>query len=241
MRLLRICYDVAGSDVACQDFVSSTTTGAFIVAAISGQSCSVVTCTVKRIYDLTQGNKCNGSCDLIQTTVANRYVFVTNCGDGFVCFQATAATQVYANLATGGSGFTVATAQPAIFTTYAQNVSASYSSSASGVYCNAGLYFGSTFSDAFLIYAGGSVVSASAAHGSFHAAAAILNGSSTTINVDGSVSSPGSPGTNACSSTVGPQMFGGNSSYYWRNSGFFSTGVTTTLRDNLESTIASHY
>ena len=62
------------SDVACADLSTDATTGALTVTTIGGSSCSVVTCTVKTIYDQS-GN----AHDFTQATIANRGT-LTNSG-----------------------------------------------------------------------------------------------------------------------------------------------------------------
>jgi hypothetical protein len=67
------------ADVACADMISDATTGALVITTIGGSDCSIVVCTVKKIYDQTAGGNCTGSCDLVQNTIASRATLTVSC------------------------------------------------------------------------------------------------------------------------------------------------------------------
>lgn len=85
-RLMNVC-NVA--DVACADLSSDATTGDLVIGTIGGSSCSIVTCTVKTLYDRGNSAFCTTyttPCDLTQATIATRPTLVVNCaGTGKPC------------------------------------------------------------------------------------------------------------------------------------------------------------
>lgn len=235
---VNVCYDLAGSDVLCQDFVTSSTTGALILATISGQSCASVTCTIKIIYDQSGANLCSSApCNMTQTTVANRQTLTANCVGGTLpCGSSSTTAMAYA----AGTN-SLSTSQPFLVASYSQNVVSNYGATTySSCYGLSGMYYG-TASDTKYMYAGSGPATVTATHGSFHAAAAIFNGSSSSINLDGTVTGSLNPGsTGYASSSTGPQMFGGTGAAYWTECGFWSSS-STTARDSLESNIAGYW
>ena len=75
------------ADVACADLSTDASTGALIITTIGGSSCSIVTCTVKTLYDQSGGTNCTGSvaCDLTQATIGNRPTLVVSCVSSLPC------------------------------------------------------------------------------------------------------------------------------------------------------------
>lgn len=90
-----VCVQVSSVDT-CQDMFTSATTGAVVPLStgFGGTTCpnTAGTCTIKKLYDQTQGMNCGGSCDLISagggTVVANRFQFYSNPSFTNVCMTA---------------------------------------------------------------------------------------------------------------------------------------------------------
>lgn len=106
-RLVNVCIP---ADATCADLSSDATTGALVISSIGGSSCSVVTCTVKTLYDRV-GTYCGGSaCNLTQPTIGLRPVLVVSCLSSLPCMQYTAAAsgglQTSGNLPGQGQPYT---------------------------------------------------------------------------------------------------------------------------------------
>lgn len=98
------------SDVACGDLSTDATTGDLVVSAIGGSSCSIITCTVKTIYDQGTGTFCTGSapCDLTQATIGTRPTLVVNCVGGKPCLACSGSQHLDStSFPTGNQPFTI--------------------------------------------------------------------------------------------------------------------------------------
>lgn len=104
-----VCDTTGGVDVVCDDMVSSTTTGKIVTKTIGGVTCGIggsTLCLAKIIYNQAPLNAtCTvrgslgtpGTCDAVQTTVANRYrVDGLSCSTLPPCYFASGASSAYA-------------------------------------------------------------------------------------------------------------------------------------------------
>ena len=91
-RFANVCSSltVGGTDLACADMLTSSTTGAVVPQVIGGVTCpnSAGTCSIKILYDQTLGGNCGGSCDLLQSTPSDRFQFVTSTPPAAPCLSA---------------------------------------------------------------------------------------------------------------------------------------------------------
>lgn len=172
------------SDVVCTDFSTDATSGVLTITTVGGSSCSVVTCTVKTIYDQSGGGN-----DLVQTTIANRAVLTVSCLSGLPCLTFTS-TKNYIS----ASG--PITTQPMTFSAVAQR-NASFTSQAeilTGVNTGASIEFGPA-ANQIAIFGGATERTAAATDSVFHTFQAVLNGSSSVLYVNGGSSALATPGT----------------------------------------------
>lgn len=184
--LLIVCNSTGGTDVGCADIYSSTSSGALVPATIAGISCPGANCTVKKVYDLT-GNGNNTT----QNTIANRPTLSASGGPG------------------GGPGI-LCTPNQALTVSPIAKLTQPFSMSgvavragnktATGTIINSGgngpeLLFGSS-ANTLGAYAG-SVLTAVANDGAWHAIQGLFDGASSSIYIDGSSTSGSSGSSNA--------------------------------------------
>lgn len=179
------------SDVACADWPIGSN-GYVTPSLVGGSDCSVVTCTIKTLYDRSGANSCGGApCNVTQATIASRAQVAFNALNTFVCpFSAGAA----------GTGYTIATgiamSQP-VTTLVVAKRDANFTTQ--GTYWQSNLIYGaiqSLTSGQVQGYAG-TLVSASASEnpGPFHSIQVVLNTPTSTFQVDSTQTSTGDPGT----------------------------------------------
>lgn len=193
--LLNVCNV---SDAACVDMSSSALTGALVVTTVGGSDCSVVTCTVKTLYDRSG----NGN-DATQTTISLRATLTLNATGGKPCLTFPG---------TSGSGYTsggsATLTQPyTLVTVYNIPVASS-----SGEYLIASHLapndpqMGNGGIDLVAISNNSGGFTASATHNVFHSVLGIFNGTSSSITVDGGT--PVTSGTNVAGSFGMPAGIG---------------------------------
>lgn len=167
------------SDVACADLSSDATTGALVVGTIGGSSCAIVACTIKTFYDRSGNAR-----DATQATIARRWILTANCpATGLWC----AVSPTY-NAANGYFGPSLTQAQQISMTVVANRTLATSgyaglvgSASGSGVVVNG-------TANTIVAYANQSEVPGTASDSAWHSIQAVLDGNSSTINVDGGAS-----------------------------------------------------
>lgn len=187
--LLNVC-NVA--DVACADLSSDATTGAIVISAIGGSSCSVVTCTIKTMYDRS-GNGYNAT----QATIGNRPTLVVSCINSLPC-----AAFVNQKLIGSGAGITAGSSTSSITAVAwrtAGTTTAQRYLSTGGIACNGNqVFIGFTTSvNTATLYAGTSL-NATASDNAAHAINAKAN-TSGILNIDGtSATGSSGSGSSAC-------------------------------------------
>lgn len=181
-KAANVCDTATGS--TCSD-VNTLANGAFDAATAAALSQCATSCSIKTLYDQTNGNNCSSStCDLTQAAAANRPVLTFNCIGTQPCMTWTSGMSLRsASNATSASqpiSISAVGKRTGSFTSYADLTS----SSAGGVIQ---VGFSDTANTA-LGYAG-TVGTASATDSTTHAISVLANGASSKINVDGSSSS----------------------------------------------------
>lgn len=187
-KLVNVCNSTGGTDVGCGDLSSDATTGNLVSATISGITCPGVNCTIKTWYD-----RSGTGADVTQATVANRYTIGTSCtglGSASLPCATGSATECYV------SSLTITQAQPYTLLT--------------AVNFTANGHFQIVFSDPaddieFGHYSGASTVyefsgngptTASWTDGSWQTLQGVMNGSSSSLTINGSTTGSLNPGTN---------------------------------------------
>lgn len=229
-----ICNSTGGVDVLCADATSDAVTGATVIPGSVSSFCPGAVCTVKTFYDQTVGLACTGgtTCNLTQATVATRPVLTASAIGTSPALQFTAASSMQMQSANNGpSG-----AQPYTMTAVARRLGATGT--------NTGL-FATTVQTGFIwanavntvsIYAGGGAqLLATAADASAHAFQGVLNATSSSINVDGTLTNPA---TSIGTATLnGPLNIGNNTSgfasMYLTEIGIASGGQSGTVQNQV--------
>lgn len=178
-RLMNVC-NVA--DVACADLSSDATTGALVISTIGGSSCSIVTCTIKTMYDRS-GN----SYDVTQATIAQRPSLIASCVNSLPCARFNAANPFLTN--TGTASFNQ------VLTISTVDARKGATSTVTVVFAMGGqVVFHVGANTLGLFSAGTTTVTAN--DSVWHATQGVFNGASSVINVDGTGTTvnPGSGG-----------------------------------------------
>jgi hypothetical protein len=236
---VNVCIEVAGSDTTCAD-VSVNGSTVTVPAGLSTCNNSTNICTVKIIYDQTANaaGKCTASCNLQETTVANRANFVIpGSGNGCplstqYCVAAVSTTTTY-SLASGsitlGQPFTMSVVGERTSHSTQGRLAASTASNSQLGWENANnelrLYLGSSATDLTGI-----------ADSSWHAMQFVGNNTTSTINADGTSSGNVSPGTGGWSAEQ-MNIIGSQGLYgfigYWGEEVFWPTATSvSTINTN---------
>ena len=172
------------SDVTCADLLTDATTGALDVTTIGGSSCSIITCTVKIVYDQTG----NGN-DFTQTTIANRATLSVSCNGSLPCLVF-ASGDVYLK-----TGFNSATniAQPLTLNTVVKDTGSSTVDSGGIIVAwdgvkPSGMWSNDGSANLIEIYfSAGSALSVTATNNAWHIFTGVAHGPSpnSNMNVDG--------------------------------------------------------
>lgn len=188
--VINLC-DSAGAN--CADMVTSATTGHVVVTTRGVDACATADdCKIATVYDTSGATLCTTACNFTQATNANRPTLKHNCfATGIFCMVFTPTQWMQS---------------PAIFAgTVAQPYSLSAVVERSGAFTTFGDFFGdsgdamqfgfTSSTNTLFLYAG-SIASTTVSDSAPHAIQGLGNGASSSVYVDGSLSSL-SAGTNA--------------------------------------------
>jgi hypothetical protein len=172
------------ADVACADMSTDATTGALVVTTVGGSSCSVVTCTVKTIYDQSGALNCtSAACNLTNATIAQRPVLTLNCIGSLPCLTSSSSAGSMASAANGS-----------IFTPYTVVAGAqrtgnftAYNTLLSNTAGTEGLWFHNTGNAVFI--ANGTEFNFAASNSAWHVLQVVGNGASSSTTTDGTTNS----------------------------------------------------
>ncbi len=192
-------------DTTCADVSTDSSTGNLTIPG-SLSTCSIVTCTVKILYDQSGALKCTAAaCDLTQATEGNRATFVYNAtASGKYCLQfAAGSAQKYQTLLFDG------TAQPNTVSVVANRPGTSGSPTFAGNTNSHDVYFVNGSANTVQLYAGASL-NATAADAAYHAMQMTFNGVSSEAYIDGSAAASPDAGSAAIASALflGQDQFG---------------------------------
>jgi hypothetical protein len=215
-----------------QEDINSLVTGALDYTTAQA-FCTSTTCAFATAYDKI-GTNCSGVCDLVQATSSAQPAFGLYGPNNIPCAQFAGASSQ--NLTTANS----VTSQSQPFTIYAvaertSNATAQQSllSSPSN---NVGLYFSAT-SGNVVAYAGTTSANVAASENTFHVIIAVINGSSSSITVDGITTSSLAVGALGFSGKIGWgkafDTFYGQSCEAGLISGVLSSTLITALTANV--------
>lgn len=190
--LMNVC-NVA--DVVCADLSSDATTGALVISSIGGSSCSVVTCTIKTMYDRS-GNGYN----ITQATIASRPTLVVSCVNSLPCANSNSQ-----NWALSGGG---TVNQPFTMNYVANRTSGAGEQDLMARYITDGALCGfNTANNAYLwAGGGGGFIYVSAPNNAWHAVQCVFNGASSAIDADGTTVTNASAGIGVARPSI---SFGG--------------------------------
>ncbi len=181
------------SDVACAD-MSTNGNGDFVVTTVGGSDCSMVTCTVKTLYNQGSWPCTTNNCDMTQPTIANRPVLIPNCLNGHPCMSCLASSSQ--QMDSGNIGTAIAAPN-----SFASTVIRTSAFTTAGSWFGVSGNFGDSLSlnyDAAVnqvqLYGGATVTKSGIADNAWHAIQNVLNGASSSISADGSTTT-GSAGT----------------------------------------------
>lgn len=219
-RAANICLP---SDTACIDMRIAN--GNIVFTPIFGTPCSAtVICTVKTLYDQTQGGNCGGSCDITQATIASRPTVQVSCIGTLPCMKFNFAS-LQQLLAAGTL-------------TQAQSYTVSSVAERSSNFTSTQAIFGDNTSLSFIGFSNAANtlrmrcgttpdVTATAIDGTFHAIQSICGGSSSSIYIDGT-STTGSAATGSFSGAPSVSYNAGAVGGYVQEVGIWGSAFNST-------------
>jgi hypothetical protein len=204
----RVCDTATG--LTCVDFSTDAVTGKLVLQNVGGSSCSVIACSINKIYDQSGGNNCSGPCDFLTGGSVSTWPTLNTTGvGGNPTFVFTAASvQV---LATGSTSFGSGP-QPNSASAVAKSINTGTQQSLLLLQTSSvQLGFRASADNQASIYAGANITS-TASDGAFHSLQAVWNGASSDINVDGgaNIGNAGPDGVPATSQVVVGVVGGGS-------------------------------
>lgn len=231
-KIANVCIP---ADVTCAD-LNSDANGNLVITTIGGSSCSVVTCTVKTLYDQT-GN----SNDITQATIASRPVLTVSCLGGKPCLTYVAGQSLVKTSFNGG----VDVAQP--FTIVAAVNDTGTSTGGGGILATkaanaAGLYANDGAVNTIEAFAGSSLV-VTAANNTWHTFGGVFNDASSNMNVDG-VDNTGAAGTRAFfnnAATLGSDPNGSNFVGTIAETGLWPSGLSSGNLSSLDVNASAYW
>jgi hypothetical protein len=222
--LLIVCNSTGGTDIRCADMYSSTLNGALVPATIAGIACPGANCTVKTAYDLTG----NGN-HTTQGTIADRPTLSASGGPG-------GSPAIYCK----PNQVLTVPAIPTLTQPFSMSGVAvrTGNTTAFGTIINSGgngpeLPFGSS-ANSLGEYAG-SVLSAAAKDGTWHAIQGLFNSASSSIYIDGS-STSGNAGSSNAKTTI--NLCDGTRGHL--DGGFVEAGLASGNQSSLFSALNSN-
>ena len=218
------------SDTTCRD-INILSNGKFDLSTASS-FCASTTCTVDGLYDQTG----NGH-DLVDAITAHRPTLTFNClNTSLPCMtMSSAQTNPLSSVGTG-----ITQAQPLTISTVAQwtGTANGFASIISDAQENIALYFHETANQVGL-YAGSTSAGGTANTGTWYALQGVFNGSSSSINIDGT-STTLSPGAAGLASSTNTGIFGNNFGSdtlvgSMTESGLWPSALSTSTQASLDS------
>lgn len=171
-RAINVCNV---GDVVCADMHTDATTGDLVVTTIGGSDCSVVVCTIKRIWDQV------GPANIGNDVIATRATLKTNCIGSKACFQCNGSQdETYV-----GDGVVPPQAQPFTYSWMAKNTGTSGGAANHGVGAGA-LAVGYT-STSVMYWTANNTVSPPYSNVTFNAVQNVFNGAAGVSNIDGTI------------------------------------------------------
>jgi hypothetical protein len=228
----KACQICNVADVACTD-VTVGTNGKVTMPLIGGSDCSVVTCTIKIMYDQSGANACSGgACDQTVSTIADRMTLVVNALGSLPCGTAGGTSQGSTRASFTGPAHPYSVSAVVAYTS---GSSTSFFGGGSG----GGVGFG-TVGTNWGFYASANATNSVAADTSFHALQMNANGASSSIYLDGSGTTGLSSGSASLTTTVAllRDIFGNPWRGKWCETGIYpllSAGDSASMNTNQHS------
>jgi hypothetical protein len=216
-KAVQVCLT---NDISCTDLVVNSS-GNLVVTTIGGSSCGVVACFVKILYDQSGNTNCSGNaCNLQQGNQANEPSFILNCISTFPCIKYLPSAGFQYALNTANT-FTPNTSSGSTWTTYT-SVDAAPSSTITPIACQSPNFTQvgigpSSGNKAFAYTNSGFLYSSGALSlSTFYALIAVINNTSSVIDVSGTATTGTTAAPTNCSGvalgggglgSVGANMF----------------------------------
>lgn len=243
-RAVNVC--LAGN-VSCTDMVVNSS-GNLVVTNVGGSSCSSVSCFVAVLYDQSGNTNCtSAACDLAQLNQANRPTFVLNCVSTFPCIKYLPTSGFQFALVTGNN-FTPSTSSGSTFTAYAQ-VDAAPSSTISPLICTSpnftqvgiGPSSGNkafAYTNSGFLYSSGNL-----ALSTFYALVAVINNTSSVIDVSGTATTGTTAAPSNCSGvSLGSGALGSvGANMYATEMGLYASVLNSTQYGNLTTNMTGYW
>jgi hypothetical protein len=215
-------------DITCADMVTDATTGALVVTTVGGSDCSIVVCTVQTIYDQTAGGNCTGSCNLVQTTIANRAALTVSCSGltSRPCLTLNGTSSVYQ------AGNFSGQSQPFVYNFIFNHP---FTSARQDIAATIGLNLGGTAGNVFCALGGFDQISGSGLDGNWGSLSVLGNGASSDIHVNSAAPNIVDCGTGALTT---PFQLGGTSNFLSGSAvefGVWNSGPSSTTMNTLSA------
>ena len=228
-KAINVCN---AGDATCVDMSTDASSGALTITTVGGTNCSVSTCTIKKAYDQT-GN----GYDATQSTIANRPTLSVSCLSSLPCMAFSGSQYLQATIPAVSFPDTYSAVAKRTGNFGAQNaIFASYPGGPVFYF-----YSGSNLLALFAGVAGSMTVGA--ADNSWHAIQALVNGGSSSLDVDGTTSG-GALSNNGGSTSLGVGAYPGGSNLlngFMAEGGYWTSAVSSGNQSSLNSNQHSYW
>jgi hypothetical protein len=193
------CTGIASATTGGLDLTTTYCSGTTNLPTFCGNSGG--NCFVSTLYDQSGANRCSAAaCNVVQATTGDQPRLVFNCiNTSLPCLQFVKATPTYLQ----SSGSLTAQGQPFTFSFVAE------ATSSTDDVLSAGVQSGWNNTNLGFIFSGG-FATATASFSAFHAIQGVFNGASSSLNVDGTLTSSLNAGGTSASGTIGVGTISGS-------------------------------
>ena len=228
-KAINVCN---AGDATCVDMSTDASSGALTITTVGGTNCSVSTCTIKKAYDQT-GN----GYDATQSTIASRPTLSVSCLSSLPCMAFSGSQYLQATIPAVSFPDTYSAVAKRTGNFGAQNAIFAISGR---VRCSISLV------DANLValFAGvAGSMTVGAADNSWHAIQALVNGGSSSLDVDGTTTG-GALSNNGGSTSLAVGAYPGGSNLlngFMAEGGYWTSAVSSGNQSSLNSNQHSYW
>ena len=228
-KAINVCN---AGDATCVDMSTDASSGALTITTVGGTNCSVSTCTIKKAYDQT-GN----GYDATQSTIANRPTLSVSCLSSLPCMAFSGSQYLQATIPAVSFPDTYSAVAKRTGNFGAQNaIFASYPGGP--------VFYFYSGSNLLALYAGvAGSMTVGAADNSWHAIQALVNGGSSSLEVDGTTSG-GALSNNGGSTSLGVGAYPGGSNRFngfMAEGGYWTSAVSSGNQSSMNSNQHSYW